>query len=235
MFVFFGQPRRTGRCTTILLGQRPPPLPQSPNRRRVRWYSVASARVSRLVTQPNKPPHSTSSLSEMARSSQRSVRSRTGSISVVATEQGLPIGLTIDQRELAKPPQPPLPARSSHGAGPVPWRGATRYRKSAVQRPNCPDGIEVPAKNELAAERVLEPSMGQTELCAAASTCRSVRPRLDAVRRLPTTSSRRSPAESPARCRLADPLAHRLAFAPRPGAAVDGRAHHSVHPAGWRA
>ncbi|WP_219603225.1 hypothetical protein [Mycobacteroides sp. LB1] len=38
-------------------------------------------------------------------SSQRSVRSRTGSISVVTTEQGLPVSLKIDQRELAKPPQ----------------------------------------------------------------------------------------------------------------------------------
>ena len=38
-------------------------------------------------------------------SPQPPVRSRTGSISVITTEQGLPVALKIDQRELAKPPQ----------------------------------------------------------------------------------------------------------------------------------
>lgn len=38
-------------------------------------------------------------------SAQYSVRSRTGSISVVATEQGLPVDLTIDPSELARSPQ----------------------------------------------------------------------------------------------------------------------------------
>lgn len=36
---------------------------------------------------------------------QRSVRSRTGSIAVTTTEQGLPLNLKIDQREMKRPPQ----------------------------------------------------------------------------------------------------------------------------------
>ncbi|MFL0156972.1 hypothetical protein ACJH41_06410 [Mycobacteroides chelonae] len=41
----------------------------------------------------------------MTMTAQRSVRSRTGSISVTTTEQGLPMSLKIDQREMRRPPQ----------------------------------------------------------------------------------------------------------------------------------